>query len=116
MIDTIRPADVAQWAQQCVQAGKAQPIVLDVREPWELDTAHIGPSAAYTVVHLPMASVPARLQELPLDTPIACLCHHGGRSAQVANFLNNQGFDLVVNIQGGIHVWSVEVDHSVPRY
>jgi rhodanese-related sulfurtransferase len=47
---------------------------------------------------------------------MACLCHHGMRSLQVANYLAQNGFAHVVNLQGGIDAWSHEVDPSVPRY
>jgi rhodanese-related sulfurtransferase len=57
-----------------------------------------------------MGSVPARLAELDPNA-VACLCHHGGRSMQVASFLHgNQGFTHVANIAGGIHAWADEVD------
>jgi rhodanese-related sulfurtransferase len=54
--------------------------------------------------------------ELQRDQPIACLCHHGGRSAQVAHFLMQNGFTQIVNVQGGINAWSSEVDPSIPTY
>jgi rhodanese-related sulfurtransferase len=116
MIKAIRPSQVAEWALQCRQddAG-SQPIVLDVRETWETQTASIQPNG-FELVHMPMQSIPARLNELPRGQAIACLCHHGGRSAQVAYFLMNQGYDKVVNIHGGINAWSNEVDPSVPQY
>jgi rhodanese-related sulfurtransferase len=63
-----------------------------------------------------MGTVPARLSELDPNRAIACLCHHGGRSMQVASFLQARGFAHVANIAGGIDAWSVELDTSVPRY
>ena len=65
---------------------------------------------------MPMRSVPARYMELDRERPIACLCHHGARSAQVAQFLIQNGFTDVVNIHGGIHAWSQELDPGVPVY
>jgi peptidyl-prolyl cis-trans isomerase SurA len=66
---------------------------------------------------IPMGDVPARLAELDPDRPIACLCHHGVRSAQVAGFLEQRhGFASVTNFSGGIDAWSVQVDATVPRY
>ncbi|WP_101047586.1 rhodanese-like domain-containing protein [Macromonas nakdongensis] len=116
MIQHIRPAQLADWlASHNAGPDQALPIVLDVREPWELQTASVRPQG-FELLHMPMSSVPARLNELPRERPIACLCHHGGRSAQVAFFLKNQGYDAVVNINGGIHLWSAEVDPTVPRY
>jgi len=56
------------------------------------------------------------LNELSREQPIACLCHHGARSMQVAAFLAQQGFAHVANIAGGINAWSSQVDHTVPTY
>jgi rhodanese-related sulfurtransferase len=90
-------------------------VVLDVREPWELQTACVKP-AGFELLTIPMSLVPARLNELDRTRPVACLCHHGGRSMQVAAFLTQQGFKRVANIAGGIHAWSSQVDATVPCY
>jgi rhodanese-related sulfurtransferase len=104
------PAQIAEWASQQAQ----RPILLDVREGWEVQTASAKPEAL-DLLHMPMQTIPARLHELDKTRPIACLCHHGGRSMQVANFLMQQGFE-VVNVAGGIHAWSAQVDPSIPVY
>jgi rhodanese-related sulfurtransferase len=88
--------------------------LLDVREGWELQTASAKPEAL-DLLHMPMQSIPARLDELDKTRPIACLCHHGGRSMQVASFLMQHGFE-VVNVAGGILAWSAQVDPSIPVY
>ena len=109
-MNNITPAQVAEWAQQQSQ----RPVLLDVREAWEVQTASAR-TDALDVVHMPMQTIPARLHELDRSRPIACLCHHGGRSMQVANFLASHGYE-VVNVAGGIHAWSAQVDPSVPVY
>jgi rhodanese-related sulfurtransferase len=109
-MEQIYPAQVAEWASQQTQ----RPILLDVREAWEVQTACAKPEAL-DLVHMPMQSIPARLDELDKTRPIACFCHHGGRSMQVANFLLQHGFQ-VVNVAGGIHAWSAQVDPSIPVY
>ena len=111
MLDQITPAQLSAWADQ--HAGAGSLLVLDVREPWELQTASVKP-AGFELLSIPMHLVPARLNELDRTRPIACLCHHGGRSMQVAAFLAQQGFECVANIAGGIHAWSSQVDPSVP--
>lgn len=58
----------------------------------------------------------ARLEALPKDTPLAFLCHHGGRSAQAAEQFRALGFSKVYNITGGIDAWSDAVDNNVPKY
>lgn len=116
-MQSITPAQLPQWLEQIRQANPEgpAPLVLDVREPWELQTASVRPDG-FELLHIPMRTVPERLQELDPERPVACLCHHGMRSAQVVHFLNNQGFASVVNIHGGIDRWSQELDATVPVY
>ena len=114
MIDQVRPADLAAWF---AQDADATPVLLDVREPWELQTASVVPQG-FTLVAIPMNEIPGRLAELNDGQPglrIACLCHHGARSQRVAAFLNQNGFDQLANVAGGIDAWSSH-DPSVPRY
>jgi len=106
----ISPAQVAEWADQQTQ----RPVLLDVREGWEVQTASARP-AELDFVHMPMQTIPARLSELDPGRPIACLCHHGGSSMQVAHFLASHGYQ-VVNVAGGIHAWSAQVDPAIPVY
>ena len=113
MIDQIQPAQLAAWATQHAALGAT--VVLDVREPWEVQTACVV-AQDFELLTIPMSTVPVRLQDLPRERPIACLCHHGARSMQVAMFLAQQGFDTVANITGGINAWSSQVDPSVPTY
>ena len=87
------------------------PLVIDVREDWELQLASIP-----GVVHVPMNQIPARFGEFQRDAEIIVMCHAGGRSMRVAHFLANQGFTDVANLAGGISAWSESVDATVPRY
>ncbi len=112
-MDHIRPAQLSAWLAQ--QSNDASPLVLDVREPWEVQTAAIK-AQGFDVVTMPMGEIPTRLAELDPTRPIACLCHHGVRSLRVANFLAQNGFEQLANITGGIDAWSIESDPTVPRY
>ena len=114
MIDHVRPAQLSAWFASA-PAG-SQPVVLDVREPWELQTASVRSEDGFEFVAIPMGELPARLAELDRTRPIACLCHHGARSLRVAAFLQQNGFDQLANITGGIDAWSQERDPAVPRY
>jgi len=87
------------------------PLVLDVREDWEVQLASIP-----GVVHVPMNQVPARVGEFEKGRPIIVMCHAGGRGLRVAHFLTNQGFTDVANLTGGIQAWSESVDATVPQY
>lgn len=111
MIVQVRPSEFAAWMATLPTA----PVVLDVREPWELQTARIQPEGLQMLA-IPMREIPARLSELTLNQPVACLCHHGMRSLQVAHFLAQNGFEQIANIAGGIDAWSQQVDASVPTY
>ena len=104
----IAATELAAWL---ADAGRAKPLLLDVREPWEWDKARIDGSQ-----HIPMREVPARLSELDPDAAVVAICHHGGRSQQVAMFLEKSGFAQVHNLAGGVDAWSRTVDPAVPVY
>jgi rhodanese-related sulfurtransferase len=87
------------------------PLVIDVREDWELQLARIP-----GVVHVPMNQIPARLTEFSPQAETIVMCHAGARSMRVAHFLASQGFTNVYNLSGGIAAWSEQVDATVPRY
>src|SRR5438046_5532736 len=86
------------------------PLVLDVREQSEYETANIGG------VLIPVGEIPKRYRELDAGREIIVHCHHGGRSQRAAEFLSARGFTNVKNLAGGIDAWSVRVDPKVPRY
>jgi len=86
-MEQITPAQLAEWAKGQTQ----RPVLLDVREGWECQTAS-ATADALDLVHMPMQSIPARLDELDKSRPIACLCHHGSRSMQVAAFFAAEWF------------------------
>jgi len=87
-----------------------QTILLDVREPQELQAAAVDGAQ-----HIPMAEIPARMAEIDRNKTIICMCHIGGRSAQVAAFLAAQGYADVYNLTGGIEAWAQDVDPGVIR-
>ncbi len=113
MIAQIRPSQLSAWLDTARAHG--EPVVLDVREPSELRVASIK-ADGFALRTIPMGVIPPRLNELDPAQPIACLCHHGARSMQVASFLRARGFAHVANIAGGINAWSAELDPTVPRY
>jgi rhodanese-related sulfurtransferase len=113
MVAQIRPVQLSEWL--ATASANGAPMVLDVREPQELQIASVR-ADGFTLLTIPMSVLLARLNELDPAQPIACLCHHGARSMQVAMYLENKGFAHVANIAGGIHAWSAELDPSIPRY
>ncbi len=84
--------------------------LLDVREEWELGVASVP-----DVVHIPMGEVADRLGELDRGREVVVLCRSGRRSLQVANFLQQNGFQAV-NLAGGILAWSRDLDATIPTY
>ncbi len=88
-----------------------QVVLLDVREPAELQLAEL-----QGAVRIPMREVPQRLHELDRETALVVVCHVGARSRQVAEFLLGAGFKHVFNLAGGIDACSQTIDPHVPRY
>ncbi len=107
-MQNLTPSALANWL---ADESRPAPVLLDVRELWEITTASIA-----GCVSIPMREIPERSEELDDETPIVCICHHGARSANVAMFLESRGFKQMFNLQGGIDAWSRQVDASVPMY
>lgn len=63
-----------------------------------------------------MQTIPAKLAQIPKDKTVVAICHHGMRSQQVANFLIQQGFSNIANLDGGVEAWASQVDSDMPRY
>jgi rhodanese-related sulfurtransferase len=103
----ITPQAYAQLRQQ-----PDAPLLLDVRESWEYDTASLPNSLL-----IPMGDIPSRAHtELDPDAPIIVMCHHGARSLNVAIWLRDQGFTHAQSLSGGIDAWSRTIDPEIPRY
>ncbi|MFO1455346.1 MAG: rhodanese-like domain-containing protein [Steroidobacteraceae bacterium] len=106
MVDEIAPEQLkAEF-----DAGR-YPQVVDVREAWELDISRID-----GVIHIPMAEIPSRLDELDRERPLTVMCRSGGRSLRVAQFLAQNGFARVSNLTGGILAWGERIDPSLRPY
>jgi rhodanese-related sulfurtransferase len=104
----ITPAELAGWL---AEKERSKPLLLDVREAWEFQTCSIAGSR-----HVPMGEMARRTGELDPDADIVVICHHGGRSMQVAVFLEKNGFANVHNLSGGVDAWARTVDPSMPVY
>lgn len=93
--------------------------VLDVRELDEVARAAL---PIGTVYHYPMsvwekkglAGLPEPLQDR--SKPLVVMCHHGQRSAFATLILHLQGWEKVVNLQGGIDRVALETNLNIPRY
>lgn len=103
----ITPEQVSEMSKQ----GESFSLI-DVREPWEFETAKIEGARL-----IPMGDVPTRAhQELDPEDHIVVYCHHGVRSMNVTAWLRQQGFEKAQSMAGGIDAWSRAVDPKVPVY
>lgn len=84
---------------------------VDVRQPEEFAIARLEGARL-----IPMADIPAALSQLDDDRPVIVFCHHGVRSLNVANWLRQHGIGQVWSMAGGIDLWSLQMDPTVPRY
>lgn len=106
-----KPVQALSPAEADRQARAGQLMLVDVRPPEERAIAAV--AAPFRTFD---GNGRSELEALPKDTPLAFLCHRGGRSAQAAEAFRALGFTRVYNVEGGIDRWSQEVDGSVPRY
>lgn len=86
-------------------------LLLDVREPWEFEKCHLDSS-----ILIPMQQVAKTIGNFDPKKVTVVICHHGIRSRQVAYYLERQGFDNIINLEGGVEAWAQEIDLSMQRY
>lgn len=108
MIAQLAARDLAAWRND---AAREAPVLIDVREPWEYAHCRIEGSQL-----VPLQSVPARVDELPRDRDLVLICHHGNRSQRAVQWLEQNGYTRLFNLQGGIEGWANDVDPGMPRY
>ena len=88
-----------------------QPVLLDVREPYEWDICRIEGAEL-----MPLSSFKADQTGIATDTPIVLYCYKGVRSMSALQELKKAGFSKLNNLEGGIDRWALEVDTNMPRY
>ncbi|MEM9244432.1 MAG: rhodanese-like domain-containing protein [Cyanobacteria bacterium P01_F01_bin.153] len=110
----MQEVSVEALAQQ-LQAENETRQLVDVREPQELAIAQLP-----GFINLPLSESQQWAGDiknrLDPNKETWVLCHHGMRSAQMCQWLADQGYGNVKNISGGIHAYSIRVDGSVPQY
>jgi monothiol glutaredoxin len=109
VVKSLPVKELARRLQEAKHSGKPF-LLFDVRTPSEFATAHIDGA------RLVDDGVRQMIEALPRETPLAFVCHHGGRSSAAAEHWLKRGFKDVSNVVGGTDAWSVEVDPTVPRY
>ena len=105
-MDEITPQDLKARLE-----GNDRPVLVDVREDWETKLCRLE-----NAVHLPIEELEFRTDELNPNDEIVVYCHHGVRSAAVADYLRRLGFTRVRNLAGGLDAWAATVDRSMRRY
>jgi adenylyltransferase/sulfurtransferase len=86
--------------------------LLDVRERPEYDLCHLEGA-----VLIPVGMIPNNRKRIPTDRPVVVYCHHGIRSANVAEYLYAQGgLTNLFNLEGGIDAWARNVEPEMAIY
>ncbi len=93
------------------RGGGHGPLVVDVREPFELEICRLDGA-----VHIPLGELPARLHELDARREIVTVCHRGIRSLRAREILKAAGFGHVRSLRGGLDAWAIEIDPTMERY
>jgi rhodanese-related sulfurtransferase len=112
--DETTPRELAQLLRD---ASASRPFILDVRTQPEWDICRLEHARL-----VPLQELEARLDELKeeldddLDRRVVVHCHHGRRSLTATYMLRAAGFTNVTSLAGGIHLWSLDIDPSVPTY
>jgi len=98
-------------AQLAAQLAHEKPVLLDVREAWEFEICHIDGS-----INIPMGQISPQLEQLQTASEIVVICHHGIRSQQVINLLQQLSAAALVNLDGGVDAWARSIDLDMPVY
>ncbi len=106
MPEDIRPEELRARLDQ-----KRAVVLLDVRDEWETRLCRLE-----NATHIPIEEIEFRTGELNPQDEIVVYCHHGIRSAAVAEYLRGLGFTKAVNLAGGLDLWARTVDPSMRRY
>ena len=105
-MDEITPQDLKARME-----GNDRPVLLDVRDDWETKLCRLD-----NALHIPMEELEFRTDELNPADDIVVYCHHGVRSAAVADYLRRLGFTRVRNLSGGLDAWARAVEPAMRRY
>jgi len=103
--------DISPRELSATMGGKGAPVLLDVREPHELQISSL-PGA----INIPLGLLAARLSELDSAREMVVFCKSGTRSSRALELLVSAGFKRVKNLKGGINAWAKEIDPTFPLY
>lgn len=113
-MQSISAPQLANWLANTHLQDAQRPLLLDVREEWEYGICHIDGSRSLPLARL--VSHLDELSELAQDQPVVMICHHGQRSFHAGLWLEQQGFNHIINLTGGIAAWASHIDPAMPTY
>ena len=112
MDDQTYPLEISVTeAKRLLDQSPCGVMLIDVREPYETEIAKINGAEL-----IPMRQIPEHAHSLPRGEQLLIMCHHGGRSLKVTEYLRAQGYTAVTNIAGGIDAWAEQIDRTLARY
>tara|TARA_Y100000385_G_C13084784_1_gene635873 strand:+ start:1300 stop:1617 length:318 start_codon:yes stop_codon:yes gene_type:complete len=86
-------------------------VLVDVRESWEYSVVSIKDS-----IHIPISEIQNRMHDFKEEQTIVFICHHGIRSRMVGNYFQQNDFENIINLRGGIDSWAKTVDNKMAVY
>ncbi|MHC4997234.1 MAG: molybdopterin-synthase adenylyltransferase MoeB, partial [Planctomycetota bacterium] len=104
------PWDISARELKGLMVDEADIFILDVRQENEYEICNLGGTL------IPLDQLPGRVGELDKDADIIVHCKMGGRSAKACQYLKNEGFEKVRNLNGGVLAWAEQVDPEMPKY
>lgn len=105
LADVVSVEELHKWMEQGRQIQ-----IIDVRESWERQVCKIDSD------HFPMGKINDYLRQVERNKPVIIYCHHGMRSQQVIHYLRERGFNNLINLEGGIHQWALQIDTEMQTY
>ncbi|ALP52190.1 hypothetical protein Tel_02965 [Candidatus Tenderia electrophaga] len=100
-----------QQVLELLNQDEPKPVLLDVREPFEVEICAIQGS-----INIPLHQIPEAVDELDAEREYVLICHHGMRSQRAGVILAANGFEHLINLVGGIDAWACNVDSGMKRY
>lgn len=101
------PKELLEYLAQ----AETQPLLLDVREPWEFEYCAIKGS-----ILIPMGELPNEVDTLDPNKETIMICHHGIRSRNMGYYMEQVGFTSITNLEGGVERWAEDVEPDMKRY
>ncbi len=100
-----------QQISELLNQSADKPVLIDVREPFEVEICAIEGST-----NIPLQQIAEAAEDLDPDKEYVLICHHGMRSQRAGMIMAAQGFEKLINLVGGIDAWACNIDPQMQRY